>query len=72
MSTTVAVSERTRELLGMLKSGDETYDDVIALLLATHPNRLSWAELNRRFRSEEFDPVHEMIAESRVRRARGL
>ena len=72
MSTTVAVSQRTRELLGMLKSGEETYDDVIALLLATHPNRLSWAELNRRFRSDEFEPAHEMIAESRARRAQGL
>lgn len=71
MSTTVAVSERTRELLGMLKSGDETYDEVIALLLATHPNRLGWAELNRRFRSGEFEPVSDMIVESRARRSRG-
>jgi hypothetical protein len=72
MATTVAVSKRTRELLGMLKSGDETYEDVITFLLATHPNRLTWAELNRRFRSEEFEPVDGMIAESRARRARGL
>lgn len=35
--TTVAVSQRTRELLGMLTSGEETYDDVIALLRATIP-----------------------------------
>ncbi len=72
MSTTVAVSRRTRQLLGMLKSGEETYDDVITLLLATHPNRLSWAELNRRFRSDEFGAVGDMLAESRARRARGL
>ncbi len=72
MGTTVAVSRRTRELLGLLKSGEETYDDVITLLLATHPNRLSWAELNRRFRSGEFEPVEDMIGESRARRARGL
>ncbi|MGI0055592.1 MAG: hypothetical protein ACREBZ_07795 [Thermoplasmata archaeon] len=72
MSTTVAVSRRTRELLGMLKSGEETYDDVITLLLATHPNRLGWAELNRRFRSDEFESVEGMIAESRARRDRDL
>ncbi len=56
----------------MLKTGEETYDDVIALLLATHPNRLNWAELNRRFRSDEFEPVDHMVAESRARRAQGL
>lgn len=72
MSTTVAVSQRTQELLGMLKSGEETYDDVITLLLSIHPNRLGWAELNRRFRSGEFEPVKGMLAESRARRVRGL
>ena len=71
MGTTVAVSQRTRELLGMLKSGEETYDDVITMLLATHPNRLSWAELNRRFESEDFEPVDGMLAESRARRTQG-
>ena len=72
MSTTVAVSDRTRRLLGMLKTGDETYDDVIQMLLAAHPNRLTWAELNRRFRSGEFEPVEGMLTESRARRAAGL
>lgn len=72
MSTTVAVREGTRKLLEMLKSGDETYDDVIRMLLAAHPNQLSWAELNRRFRSEDFEPVEDMLTESRSRRARGL
>jgi predicted CopG family antitoxin len=71
MGTTVAISHRTRELLAMLKTGEETYDDVITLLLSTHPNRLNWAELNRRFRSDEFEPVEEMLTESRTRRARG-
>lgn len=71
MGTTVAVSRRTRELLGMLKSGEETYDDVITLLLSTHPNRLNWAELNRRFRSDDFEPVEGMLTESRARRSRG-
>ena len=68
----MAVSERTRTLLGLLKTGDQTYDDVIGMLLAAHPNRLTWAELNRRFRSEEFVPVERMLSESRARRARGL
>ena len=72
MSTTVAVSERTRTLLSMLKTGEETYDDVIGMLLAAHPNRLTWAELNQRFRSDEFEPVEGMLKESRARRARGL
>jgi hypothetical protein len=72
MSTTVAVSDRTRKLLGMLKSGDETYDDVIQMLLAAHPNRLTWAELNRRFRDGDYVPVEGMLTESRTRRARGL
>jgi hypothetical protein len=56
----------------MLKSGEQSYDDVIIMLLATHPNRLNWAELNRRFRSGEFEPVEGMLAESRTRRPRGL
>lgn len=72
MGTTGAVRQRTREMLGMLKTGEETYDDVITLLRATHPNRLTWAELNRRFRSDEFEPVADRLAESRTRRARGL
>lgn len=72
MGTMVAVNRRTRELLSMLKSGEEPYDDVITLLLSTHPNRLNWAELNRRFRSDEFEPVEGMLAKSRARRARGL
>ena len=56
----------------MLKSGDETYDDVIQMLLAAHPNQLTWAELGRRFRSGEFEPVEAMLAESASRRAKGL
>jgi hypothetical protein len=72
MSTTVQISERTHRLLGTLKTGEDTYDDVIAMLLATHPNRLAWAELNRRFASEDFEPVESMLAESRARRARGV
>ncbi|MCI4343076.1 MAG: hypothetical protein L3J92_03045 [Thermoplasmata archaeon] len=72
MSTTVAVSQRTRRLLGMLKTGEETYDDVITMLLAAHPNRLTWAELNQRFRSEDFESTEGMLAESKARRARGL
>lgn len=72
MGTTVAVSDRTRKILGMLKTGDETYDEVIQMLVAAHPNQLTWAELNRRFRSGEFEAVEGMLTESRVRRARGL
>jgi hypothetical protein len=55
----------------MLKSGEETYDDIISPLLSIHPNRLNWAELDRRFRSDEFEPVEGMLTESRARRARG-
>jgi hypothetical protein len=72
MGTTGAVSRRPGEPLRMLKSGGQTYDDVITMLMATHPNRLSWAELNRRFRSNEFERIDVMLAESRARRARGL
>ncbi len=56
----------------MLKTGEETYDDVITMLLAAHPNRLTWAELNQRFRSEDFESAEGMLAESKARRARGL
>ncbi len=72
MNTTVAVSQRTRKLLGMLKSDKETYDDVITMLLAAHPNRLTWAELNQRFRSEDFESTDGMLEVSKARRARGL
>jgi hypothetical protein len=56
----------------MLKTGEETYDDVITMLLAAHPNRLTWAGLNRRFRSEDFESADGMPEVSKARCARGL
>ena len=65
-ATTIAVSQETRKLLESLKSGGETYDDIIRSLLATHPARLTVAEIARRIRNEEPEgPIQELIAKSR-------
>ncbi len=70
-ATTITVSQTTRKRLGSLKEGGQTYDEVVEELLAAHPNRLTWAELGRRFRSGEDIPIESVIAESRALRARG-
>lgn len=67
MAPTVTVSRRTRRLLETLKSSDESFDDVISLLLATHPNGPTWRELNTKFRSDEFEPVEGMFSGARMR-----
>ncbi len=72
MGTTVAVRQRTREAPGMLKSGEETYDEIITLRWANPSNRPGCAEFDPRSRSDEFEPAADMPAESRARRARGL
>ena len=67
-STSIAVSQGTRKLLESLKSGGETYDDVIRALVATHPIRLTSAEIAKRIRDEEPEgPIEELIAKSRKR-----
>lgn len=70
-ATTITVSQSTRERLGSLREGGQTYDQVIEELLAAHPNRLTWAELGRRFREGEDIPIEDVIAESRALRSRG-
>ena len=64
-ATSITVSRETRDLLASLKSGDETYDDLIRGLLMSHPNRLTTTELSRRIREEPRGPIEEMIRESR-------
>lgn len=65
-STSIAVSQETRKLLEMLKTGGETYDDVIRALVATHPMRLTWAEIAKRIRDEEPEgPIEDLVAKSR-------
>jgi predicted CopG family antitoxin len=65
-ATSIAVTQETRRLLEALKSGGETYDDVIRALVATHPMRLTWAEISRRIRDEEPEgPIEELVARSR-------
>jgi predicted CopG family antitoxin len=64
-ATSIAVSEETRELLEHLKSGGETYDDVIRGLIISHPNRLTSAEITRRIREGRRHPIEELIAKSR-------
>lgn len=65
-STSIAVSQETRRLLEMLKSGGETYDDVIRALVATHPMRLTLAEIAKRIRDEEPEgPIEDLVAKSR-------
>jgi hypothetical protein len=70
-ATTITVSQAARQRLGSLKEGGPTYDQVIEELRAAHPNRLTWAELGRRFRDGEDIPIEDVIAESRALRARG-
>lgn len=65
-TSSIAVSQQTRKLLESLKTGGETYDDVIRALVATHPMRLTWAEIAKRIREEEPEgPMEELIAKSR-------
>ena len=65
-TTSIAVSQETRKLLESLKTGGETYDDVISALVVSHPVRLTWAEIARRIREEEPEgPIEELIARSR-------
>ncbi|MFI5417284.1 MAG: hypothetical protein ACHQ2Y_00090 [Candidatus Lutacidiplasmatales archaeon] len=65
-TSSIAVSQETRKLLETLKTGGETYDDVIRALVATHPTRLTWAEIARRIREGEPEgPIEELIAKSR-------
>lgn len=64
-ATSISVSEETRKLLESLKSGGETYDDVIRGLIISHPNRLTVAELSRRIREGHRHPIEELIAKSR-------
>lgn len=64
-ATTITISQETRKLLASLKSGDETYDDLIRGLLMTHPSRLTMAELARRVREGGEGPIEELIAKSR-------
>jgi hypothetical protein len=65
-ATSIAVSQETRRLLESLKIGGETYDDVIRALVATHPTRLTWAEISRRVRDAEAEgPIEELVAKSR-------
>ena len=64
-ATSIAVSQETRKLLESLKTGGETYDDVIRGLIVSHPNQLTMAELARRIREGKRHPIDELIAKSR-------
>ena len=71
LTTTITVTRRTAKLLEELKVGGESYDDVIGMLLASHPNELTMAELTRRFREGRRVPIEDLIARSRALRAEG-
>ncbi|MGC2288763.1 MAG: hypothetical protein WA688_02760 [Thermoplasmata archaeon] len=64
-ATSISVSQETRKLLESLKTGGETYDDVIRGLIISHPNRLTMAELSRRIREGHRHPIEELISKSR-------
>jgi predicted CopG family antitoxin len=64
-ATSIAVSQETRKLLESLKTGGETYDDVIRGLIVSHPNRLTMAELSRRIREGQRHSIDELIKKSR-------
>ena len=63
-ATTITVSQATRRKLEYLKSGGQTYDDVIEMLLSLQPQLLSWAEMGRRIREDPRRPISELIAKS--------
>jgi predicted CopG family antitoxin len=67
-ATTITVSEETRKLLESLKTGGETYDDLIRGLLMAHPTRLTMSEIYRRVRDGDEGPIEDLISESRRRR----
>lgn len=64
-ATTISVSQETRKLLESLKTGGETYDEVIRGLIVSNPNRLTLAELSRRVREGRRHSIDELIAKSR-------
>ncbi len=64
-ATSIAVTQETRKLLESLKTGGETYDDVIRGLIISHPNRLTMAELSRRIREGKRHPIEDLITRSR-------
>lgn len=65
-ATSIAVSQETRRLLESLKSGGDTYDDVIRALVVSHPNLLNAAEVSRRIRRGEPEgPIEELVERSR-------
>jgi predicted CopG family antitoxin len=64
-ATSIAVSQETRKLLESLKTGGETYDDVIRGLIVSHPNQLTMAELSRRIREGRRHSIDELIKKSR-------
>lgn len=64
-ATTISVSQETRKLLESLKTGGETYDEVIRGLIVSHPNRLTMAEISRRIRDGRRHSIDELIAKSR-------
>ena len=64
-ATSISVSHETRKLLESLKTGGETYDDVIRGLIVSHPNRLTIAELSRRVRHGQRHPIEDLIKRSR-------
>ena len=63
---------RTRDNLYFRKSGRGAHEGVAILLLEDPQRRECWAELDRRFRSEEFLPVGKMLAQSRAGRGRAF
>jgi predicted CopG family antitoxin len=64
-ATSISVSQETRKLLESLKTGGETYDDVIRGLIVAHPNRLTMAELSRRIREGRRHSIDDLIKKSR-------
>ncbi|MCI4349897.1 MAG: hypothetical protein L3K15_00035 [Thermoplasmata archaeon] len=64
-ASTITVSQETRRLLKLLKSGGATYDDVIRAILVAHPTELTAAELARRIRQGKPRPIEKLLRRSR-------
>jgi hypothetical protein len=64
-ATSFRVSQETRKLLESLKTGGETFDDVIRGLIVSNPNRLTVAKLSRRIRDGHRHPIEGLVVESR-------
>ncbi len=60
MTTTIAVSEETRDMLKKLGRKDETYDEIIRKAIAIAWEKLFFERQEEILEKEEFVPIEEL------------